>query len=267
MGGSEEVLVRLERLRQAFEERRAGLVAERLVHQLSTLSDPYLQLFSFALRLREMPPKEAAMVLAQICREGAKGRVAFEPARLHLLAREPLEEILGQEKLHSLRRELSLLGYGEARLFLSPDPPNLAFERQQEGGRRPAESLGFRISLARRPAPRLIERLIHDPDERVIRTMLGNPRLTEAEVLKIASSPRTSPSILSTIAHHQRWVCRYRVKLALVYNPHTPLRVSLGLLPFLLRQDLEEVVRYEPLPGAVRGRAQQLMRERMRSST
>jgi len=261
-----QVVARLEKLRRAFEERRAGLLAERLTQQLSSLSDPQLQLFSLALRLRDMPPKEAAMVLGQICRGGEKGTPTFQPACLHLLARKRLEEILGEAKLHTLCRELSLLGYGEARRYLSPDPPNLAFERQQEGGRRPSESLGLRISLARRPTPRLMERLIYDPDERVIRTILGNPRLTEAEVLKIASSPRTPPSILSTLAHHHRWVCRYRVKLALVYNPHTPLRVSLGLLPFLLRQDLEEIAHYEPLPAAVRERAQRIVRERKPST-
>ena len=202
------------------------------------------------------------MILGQICRGREGGNSLFERAHLHLLANESLLEVLGEAKVASLLHELRFLGYVEAQRYLIKDPPNLIFERKQEGERRPQESLGLRISLARKTTPHLIERLIHDPDEKVIRTILGNPRMTEAEVLKITSSHRTPPSILSTIAHHQRWVCRYKVKLALVYNSNTPLRVSLGLLPLLMRQDLLEIAQYEALPVAVREKASRLAKKR-----
>ncbi|MDH7499689.1 MAG: hypothetical protein QHH30_04815, partial [candidate division NC10 bacterium] len=252
MEGKSKVLSRLERLRHGFLESRASRKAEHLMRQLSSLSDPGFQLHRLGLKLREMPSREAAMILGQICRRGEEGDALFEQAHLHLLDKEALLGLLGEAKVASLAEELRFLGYEDARRYLAKDSPNLAFERRQEGERRPRESLGLRISLARKTLPRILERLLHDPDEKVIRTLLGNPRITEGEVLKIASSPRTPPSILSTLAHHDRWIHRYKVKLALVYNPNTPLRVSLGLLPFLLRQDLWEVAQYEALPHAVR---------------
>jgi len=261
----DKVVSRLERLRHAFEETRALRMAERLARQLSSLSDPGFQLYSLGLRLREMPSKEGAMILGQICRGREKGNPLFERAHLHLLAKEALLEVLGEAKVASLLQELRFLGYEDAQRYLMKDPPSLQFERKQERERRPKESLGLRISLARRTTPRIIERLIYDPDEKVIRTILGNPRITEVEVLKIASAPRTPPSILATLAHHQRWIPRYKVKLALVYNPNTPLRVTLGLLPLLMRQDLLEIAQCETLPHAVIEKASRLAKRRNRT--
>ena len=261
------VLHLLQRLRYAFEQSRASRTAEHLARQLSSLSDPVLRLHSFGQKLREMSAKEGAMVLGQICRRREQGALLFEGPHLHLLAKEALLEVLGEAKVASLMQELRFQGQEDTLRYLMRDPPNLRFEHYQEGVRRPVESLGWRISLARKTAPRTIERLIYDPDEKVIRTMLGNARLTEADVLKIASSPRASPSILVTIGHHQRWICRYKVKLSLVYNPNTPLRISLGLLPHLLRQDLVEIAQYESLPPAVREKASRLARKRELAAT
>jgi hypothetical protein len=101
--------------------------------------------------------------------------------------------------------------------------------------------VGFRISLARQPSPSVLDRLLFDSDVRVVRTILGNPRLTEAEVVKLAASRRATPEVLEVIAQDDRWLARYPVKVALANNPRTPLRVVLGLLPYLLHQDLRAV--------------------------
>lgn len=113
--------------------------------------------------------------------------------------------------------------------------------------------------MARKPSVRQIERLLYDPDPRVIRTMLGNPRLTEGDVLKITSSRRSSPEVLETIAHDPRWIARYLVKLALVYNGHTPARIVLGLLPSLLQQDLRDVAGAAGVPADIRAGAKRLL--------
>ena len=262
MSEKAEVLSRLERLRYAFERSRASKVAEHLVHQLSSVSDPTLQVYSFGQKLREMPAREGAMILDQVCRRREEGALLFEETHLHLLAKEALLEVLGEAKAASLIRELRFLGLEDTLRYLTQDPPNLRFERGHADYRRPRESLGLRISLARRTTPRIIERLIHDPDQKVIQTILENPRLTEAEVLKISSSLRTPPSILATIAHNQRWICRYKVKLSLAYNPNAPLRVSMGLLPLLLRKDLADIAQVQALPEPVRGKAGRLLEKK-----
>ncbi len=106
---------------------------------------------------------------------------------------------------------------------------------------RPKEPVGYRISLARRALAGVFERLLLDPDARVVRTLLGNSRLTEAEVLKLAASCRASPEALMAVAQDDRWIARYPVKVALASNPATPTRIVLGLLPYLMRQDLRDV--------------------------
>ena len=106
---------------------------------------------------------------------------------------------------------------------------------------RPKEPVGFRISLARQPSPSVLDRLLFDSDVRVVRTILGNSRLTEAEVVKLAASRRATPEVLEVITQDDRWLARYPVKVALANNPRTPLRVVLGLLPYLLHQDLRAV--------------------------
>ena len=74
-------------------------MAERLARQLSSLSDPGLHLCSFGVKLREMPSKEAAMILGQICRGREGGNSLFERAHLHLLVKESLLEVLGEAKV------------------------------------------------------------------------------------------------------------------------------------------------------------------------
>lgn len=123
-------------------------------------------------------------------------------------------------------------------------------------------SLGVRKALARRPAMRWLEKLLQDQDPGVIRNLLSNPRLTEAEVLKVASRAPVSPRVLEEVARSQRWISRYRVKKALVLNPYTPLGVSLPLLGFLMTQDLLFVSRRDGLSPTLRCRALKLWEER-----
>jgi hypothetical protein len=43
---------------------------------------------------------------------------------------------------------------------------------------------------------------------------------------------------LETIAQDDRWIVRYPIKIALANNPATPIRIVIGLLPYLMHQDL-----------------------------
>ena len=96
--------------------------------------------------------------------------------------------------------------------------------------------------------------MLFDPDPRVVQTILGNPRLTEGDVVKLAASRRASPEILKTVAQDTRWVARYQVKLALVSNPTTPTRIVLGLIPYLMKQDLR-TLSTRANRGAIRDKA------------
>jgi hypothetical protein len=80
--------------------------------------------------------------------------------------------------------------------------------------------------------------LLFDPDVRVVQTVLANPRLTEAEVVKLSAARRVNPEALRAIAEDANWIARYPVKVALANNPTVPSDLMAGILPHLLDQDL-----------------------------
>ncbi|MCG8417815.1 MAG: hypothetical protein MJE77_07710 [Proteobacteria bacterium] len=102
-------------------------------------------------------------------------------------------------------------------------------------------TLGERKSLARAHQRDLLSHLLRDPHPDVIRILLGNPHLTEADVLSLASRRPASGAALSEIAASQRWIARYPVKRALVKNPYTPLVLAIRLATTLRPGDLRDV--------------------------
>ena len=123
-------------------------------------------------------------------------------------------------------------------------------------------TLGERRAMAKTNVKDKLDRLLSDPDVMVINNLLNNPRLTEIEVLKIASKRPNSPKTLKTLATHRKWSKRYSVMKSLVMNPYTPPRISTGFLSFLLLQDLVEVVDNTTLHPQVRAGAEELIEEK-----
>ena len=105
----------------------------------------------------------------------------------------------------------------------------------------------------------LLKRFLREQDPAVIRSLLRNPRLTESDVLRIASLQPTSPRVLEEVFASLKWIARYRVKKALVYNPYCPPAIVLHLLKFLLVGDLREIPRDKNLHPVIREAADQLL--------
>ena len=126
-------------------------------------------------------------------------------------------------------------------------------------------SAGERRTLARGKDRFSLDRILHDRDPRVIGTFLDNPRAVEADVVRIAAMRPTKPAILRLIARHRRWATRYRVKLALVCNPYTPLPIGTQLVPTLLLQDLREIISAIPVSAELRDTARDALARRLES--
>jgi hypothetical protein len=221
---------------QAVRRRRTWREADRLLALLGGIADPELRLHRFGEHLNTRTPEEAAWTIAALWERVAAGQRLAQAVTLGLLDVKRLARVLGTDHLKGMQAVLETVGDPSAVLFSAAKGRRDL--QEEDTGPRPKEPVGYRISLARRPAARVVDRLLFDPDARVIRTILGNPRLTEAEVVKLAPSRRTTPEALEVIAQEDRWIARYPVKVALANNPITPLRVVLGLLPYLLHQDL-----------------------------
>lgn len=137
-------------------------------------------------------------------------------------------QLAGERGLHLLAE---LLRVREA------DLPSQALPVPDFGGSRPL-TLGERKSLARRRDRGVIARVARDPHPLVVRILLGNPALTEADVVQIASRRPIDPQSLVQIVRAPRWAVRYRVRLAIIQNPACPLDVALLLLPHVTTPDL-----------------------------
>ncbi len=127
------------------------------------------------------------------------------------------------------------------------------------GTRLPEMAVGEKVSLARRASPGILSQLRHDPSPQVIAALLDNPRLTEGVLAPVLHSASTSPAILELIANDRRWGVRYPLRLALVRNPATPLKVSWRLLEALRKADLRPVAADPRIPEPVRRRARVLL--------
>jgi hypothetical protein len=249
----------LEAFLQAVRRRRTWQDTDRLLVLLGGIADPELRLHRFGEHLRAGTPEEAAWTIAELWDRVAAGERLAQTVCLGLLDEKRLARVLGTDHLRRVQAVLKADGDPSAGLFITTKPRRDL--QEDETVPRPKEPVGFRISLARRPVARVLDQLLFDPDARVVRTILGNPRLTEAEVVKLAASRRAASEVLDVIAQDDRWIARYPVKVALANNPTTPLRVVLGLLPYLLHQDLRAVAAGSSRPE-VRKQAASLLSQR-----
>ncbi|MCK9463707.1 MAG: hypothetical protein M0R80_29155 [Proteobacteria bacterium] len=108
------------------------------------------------------------------------------------------------------------------------------------GGGRPL-TLGERRALALRPSRRTMDLAMRDPHPLVAARLLSNPKLTEADVVRIAARRPAAASVLRRIGLSAKWRARPRVAIALVENPCTPTAIALSLVPDLDRRLVEAI--------------------------
>ncbi|MCC6527384.1 MAG: hypothetical protein IT373_32350 [Polyangiaceae bacterium] len=111
-------------------------------------------------------------------------------------------------------------------------------------------SLGERRALARQPSRATVNKLLRDPHPMVARILLGNPRVTEQDVVFMAARRPAVAEVQVEIA--RSWSMRARVRMAIVLNPGSPAAVAVPLLGLLGRMELAMVSRALDLPPVVR---------------
>ncbi len=125
-------------------------------------------------------------------------------------------------------------------------------QRIPDFGRGRTLSLGERKSIARSSDRNLIARVLRDPHPDVIRIVLGNPTLTETDVVRLCARRPASTEVLREVFRSARWIVRYPVKVAIVLNPYTPLDIALQLAPHLTTPDVKRVLAAEDLNDELR---------------
>jgi hypothetical protein len=113
-------------------------------------------------------------------------------------------------------------------------------------------SSGERTSLARRASARVAAALLHDPEARVIRTALENPRLTEATIIKALMSPNAPVALVHSVCEHAKWSFRREVRIALLQNQKTPISFLEKFATAFPSTQLEDVLQTSGLPECVK---------------
>jgi hypothetical protein len=118
-------------------------------------------------------------------------------------------------------------------------------------------TLGERKSLARRPPPELMHKVLADPHPDVIRNLLAASRLTEDDVVRLCTRRPGRSEVLGEVARHPRWCQRPRVRFALVMNPATEAEIAISMVALLRRNELYQVMEASALHPAVRAAARE----------
>ena len=100
--------------------------------------------------------------------------------------------------------------------------------------------------------------LIRDSNRVVAAAAVRNPRLSEAEVLSAAQNRSLCDEVIRIISNSREMVRPYPVKLALVYNPKTPLAVAMRFLNLLRAADVRTLAKSKGVPQALAKQAQRL---------
>jgi hypothetical protein len=232
--------------------------ASSLARRLAALPAAGMRQATLRETLHALDDGEAARLCAEIVRRGPDG-APFDVALLALTALLDAGE-LGYERHAALYAAARLLDDAQlGRLLLSAQPPPPGAPRAVElpGGRE--ITLGEKKSLARGRRREVLDRLLRDPDESVLTILLGNPRITEEDVVRLAARRPTTAGAQRTILKCERFILRYAVKRALVLNPYTPTDLAARLVVLLTRPDQKAVADDPSLNDTVREAAREAL--------
>jgi hypothetical protein len=233
--------------------------APSLARRLAALPALAMRRASLRETLEALSADEAARLCGELVRRGRDG-APFDSA---LLAFSALLDggDLGYERHGELYAAARMLGDQRlTQLLLSAEPPPPGTPAPPVLPDQPELTLGERKSLARGHRREILDRLLADPDEAVLAILLGNPRLTESDVVRVAARRPTSPAAQRVIFASERFIHRYAVKRALAFNPYTPSDLAARLLPLLTQVDLRHVAEAPGLADQVRRSARELLR-------
>jgi hypothetical protein len=104
--------------------------------------------------------------------------------------------------------------------------------------------------------------LIRDPCRVVQRAVLQSPQLTEREVESFAGMASLGEEALRMIATNRKYRKNYTIVRTLMFNPKTPLEITLHLLPTVKGPDLKILITNKNVPETLRTTANRLQRQR-----
>lgn len=228
----------------------ASVEPRRVALRLAALPERSMRAARLAQILEASSPDQAAWLLDALATAGRAGGPPFDVSLLAAV------DLFGETRVSYANRR-AIFEAAEAHglhacMDLLRSPEQIADEqpaapRPLVPGTRPL-TLGERKSLARSWDRTVLERLLVDPHTDVVRQLLGNPHVTEDDILRIATARASSAAVLELVLRSRRFGTHPRLRRALVRNPKLPLATALRLVGLLNRQELREIARDPHLP-------------------
>jgi hypothetical protein len=120
-----------------------------------------------------------------------------------------------------------------------------------------------RIALAMRGNKEERTILIRDSTKLVSLAVLDSPKVSDAEVEKFALQKNVLEAVLRAIPMRRKYAKNYNIMRNLVYNPRTPLDLSLGLMKNLLVHDLKNLSANKEVSDTVRKLATRMFKQKI----
>ena len=118
-----------------------------------------------------------------------------------------------------------------------------------------------KLDLARKASKEARSILLRDSNKLVQLAVVNSPKITESEIIGIASNRQVSEDVLKEIAMNREWLRNYQVRLALVNNPKTPLSIALAQVSYLNQRDLGLLAKSKGVPRPIVIAAQGRLKE------
>jgi len=120
-----------------------------------------------------------------------------------------------------------------------------------------------RIALAMRGTKEERSILIRDSTKLVSLAVLDSPKVSDAEVEKFALQKNVLEAVLRGIPMRRKFAKNYSIMRNLVFNPRTPMDLSLGLMKNLLVHDLKNLSGNKEVSDTVRKLALRMFKQKV----
>ena len=122
-------------------------------------------------------------------------------------------------------------------------------------------SVSEKLDLARKASKEARSILIRDSNKLVQLAVVNSPKITESEILAIATNRQVNDEVLKEIAMNREWLRNYQIRFALVNNPKTPLSIAMSQVSYLNQRDLGLLAKSKGVPRAIVIAAQGRLKE------
>jgi hypothetical protein len=127
-------------------------------------------------------------------------------------------------------------------------------------------SVAEKIKYATRGNKEARNILMKDSSKLVVAAVIKSPKVTEEEILRVAQNKQANEEAIRLITLNKEWVKNYSIRLALVYNPKTPVGVAMRLMPYISKKDLKDLAGSKNVPSAVSANAKKLVVAKIKTS-